>query len=114
MRRRPTLAPRTSEERTFEGGEAWRGADVRGRILRANRNGFDMMTDEGEQSYFPAMIGADGKAEADESRKYVVDGLLNDLAVCRPSSSGLFQCVALKAGREVVIPEVPIRRGQPT
>ena len=65
--------------------------------------------------FFPARIGAGGKAEADEGREDVVDGLLNDLAYCRPSQSGLYQCVALHQGRETPIPEIPIvaKRGQP-
>ena len=109
-----SLAPRSSEERTLEGSEAWRGADVRGRILRPDHNGFVLMTDSGEQSFYPARIGADGKAEADESMKDVVNGLLNDLAYCRPQG-GLYQCVALHEGRETPIPEIPIvaKRGRP-
>ena len=47
--------------------------------------------------------------EADESLRDVVsEPLLNDLAFCRPSPSGLYQCFALHAGRTVVIPEIPV------
>jgi hypothetical protein len=47
--------------------------------------------------------------------KDVVNGLLNDLAYCRPSQSGLYQRVALHEGRETPIPEIPIiaKRGRP-
>ena len=102
------LVPRTSEERTLEGSDAWKGADVRGRILRPDRNGFVLAGEAGEQSFYPARLGADGKPEADEGMKDVVSGLLNDLAFCRPSPSGLYQCFALHAGRSVVIPEIPV------
>ena len=110
-----TPAPTTPEERSFVATPGWKGAVVRGRIERAEGNGFVMWTDTGEQSFSPARIGAGGKAEADEGRKDVVDGLLNDLAYCRPSQSGLYQCVALHQGRETPIPEIPIvaKRGQP-
>jgi hypothetical protein len=111
----PTAEARTPEERRFVGTEAWRGADVRGRILRPDGNGFVLATDAGEQSFFPARISAGGKLETDESMKDVVSGLLNDLAYCRPSQSGLYQCVALHEGRETPIPEIPIiaKRGKP-
>jgi hypothetical protein len=103
---------RTPEERRFVGT---RGADVRGRILRPDGNGFVLATDAGEQSFYPAKVEAGGKLETDESRKDVVNGLLNDLAYCRPSQSGLYQCVALHEGRETPIPEIPIvaKRGRP-
>ena len=108
-------APTTPEERSFVATPTWKGAVVRGRIERAEGNGFVMWTDTGEQSFSPARIGAGGKAEADEGRKDVVDGLLNDLAYCRPSQSGLYQCVALHKSRETPIPEIPVsaKRGQP-
>jgi hypothetical protein len=84
-------------------------------ILRADGNGFVLLTDEGEQSFFPAKIGTGSKLETDESMKDVVNGLLNDLAYCRPSQSGLYQRVALHEGRETPIPEIPIiaKRGRP-
>ena len=108
------LAPRTSEERKFEGSKEWASADVRGRILRAAGNGFAMMTGDGtEQNFSPSRLGADGKPENDESMRDDVRGLLGDLAICRPTPNGLFQCVALKGDREIIIPELPVKRGQP-
>ena len=109
----PALAPRTSEERTFEGSREWSSADIRGRILRPAGKGFVLLTAAGEQSFFPSRLGADGKPETDEGMRDDVRGLLGDLAICRPTPNGLFQCVALKAGREVVIPEFSVKRGQP-
>jgi hypothetical protein len=48
----PALAPRSSAEKTFEGSKEWGNADVRGRILRPDGNGFVMMTETGAQSFF--------------------------------------------------------------
>ena len=108
----PALAPRSSAERSFEGSKEWDNADVRGRILRASGNGFVMMTEAGEQSFFPSRLGADGKPENDESMRDDVHGLLGDLAICRPTPNKLFQCVALRGDREIIIPEFPIKQAK--
>jgi hypothetical protein len=100
-RRRWRAVPRKRED--------WRAADVRGRILREDRNGFILATDEGEKPFYPAKIGAGGKVEFDPSLKDVVTPFLGPLAFCRPTPIGVYQCTALAHdGREVAIPEVPI------
>ena len=53
-----TPAPRSPEERSFVESEGWREAVIRGRILRPDKNGFVLLTDDGEQSFYPARIGA--------------------------------------------------------
>ena len=112
----PALAPRSREERALEGSEAWRGADVRGGFLRADKNGFDLVGEDGSEIFFsPAKIGPGGKIEPDEGVKDVVTPYLSDLAYCRPSQIGTYLCVALHEGKEVPIPQVPIiaKRGRP-
>jgi hypothetical protein len=100
---------RTPAEQSFTSTEDWRGADVRGRILREDRNGFILATDQGEKPFYPAKIGAGGKVEFDPSLKDVVTPFLGSLAFCRPTPIGVYQCTALAHdGREVAIPEVPI------
>ena len=44
-----------------------------------------MLTDEGEQSFYPARIRAGRELETDKTMKDVVNELLNDVAYCRPS-----------------------------
>ena len=106
---------RTPAERKFVDTEGWRGADIRGRILRPDENGFVMQTDEGEKSFYPAKLDAAGKVESNEGMKDVVAPYLGELAYCRPSQIGTYFCVALHAGKEVPIPQVPtlVRRGRP-
>jgi hypothetical protein len=100
---------RTERERAFASSPEWSAADVRGRILREDRNGFILATDEGEKPFYPAKIGVGGKVEFDPSLKDVVTPFLGSLAFCRPTPIGVYQCTALAHdGREVAIPEVPI------
>jgi hypothetical protein len=100
--------PRSPQERSFTQTEGWRDAIVRGRILREKDNGFVLATDEGEASFFPAKIGIDGRPVFDPSVKDVVRPFIDDLGYCRKVPIGTYKCVALHAGREVVIPQVPL------
>jgi hypothetical protein len=102
----PSAEARTPAEQRFAETPGWRGAIVRGRILRELGLGFVMATDHGEQSFAPAKVGASGEVEADGSMKDLVADFIGDLAFCSPSPSGLYRCVALHGGKEVVIPEV--------
>lgn len=101
-------APRSPEERRFVATEGWQGAIVRGRILREDRNGFVLLTDEGEKPFYPAKIGAGGKIEVDASLKDAVAPFINNLGYCRPLPVGTYECRALHDGREVVIPQAPL------
>jgi hypothetical protein len=102
-----TPAPRSPQEEGFERSEGWREAVVRGRILREDRNGFVLATGEGEQSFYPVKVRG-GKALPDLSVKDVVEPYLDDLCFCRSLSTGVYECTALHAGREVAISQVPI------
>ncbi len=105
----PTTEARTPEEWRFVGSEAWRGADVRGRILRPMGNGFVMLTDEDEKSFAPVKVGLDGKIENDPSLKDDVSAAIGSLAFCRPVPPGVYRCTSSgRDGREAVIPEIPI------
>jgi hypothetical protein len=107
----PSPLAKTPKER-FTGMEEWRDADARGRILREDRNGFVLQTDEGEKAFYPAKIGANGKVEPNTAAKDVVAGLIGALAFCRPMPPGVFECIALRHdGTEVVIKQVPV--GEP-
>jgi hypothetical protein len=100
---------RTPEERFFTSTEDWRAADVRGRIEREQTNGFVLATeDRGEQLFRPARIAPDGKVEPNTGVKDDVAGLIGDLAYCRPAPPGIFICMALHAGKKVIIPQVPL------
>jgi hypothetical protein len=59
------------------------------------------MTDSGEQSLYPAQIGADGKPEPNPLVEDVVGPFLGDLARCNKLPVGTFACVALHGGQEV-------------
>ena len=61
------------------------------------------MTDSGEQSFYPAKIGADGKPELDPSTEDIVAPFIGDLARCNKLPVGTFACVALHEGQEVFI-----------
>jgi hypothetical protein len=104
-----TPSPTTPEERSFVATPGWKGAVVRGRIERAQGNGFVMLTDTGEQSFSPAKIAPGGKIEPDPSLKDDVSAALGALAFCRQTPIGVFQCTALgHDGREAVIPEISV------
>ena len=45
----------------------------------------------------------------DERMRDDVSAFINDLAIYRPTPKALFQCVALKGDREVIIPEFPTK-----
>jgi hypothetical protein len=106
--------PRSPEERAFVGAEGWKDAVIKGRILCPDRNGFVLMTDEGEQSFYPARIGPGGKIELEPSVEDVVDPFIDDLGYCRKLPVGTYECVALHKGREVIIRPTPIVAGRPT
>ena len=106
---------RTPDERRFSSSEQWAKADVRGRIIRANKNGFDLATEDGgEESFFPAKLDAAGKVEPSEGMKDIIEPYLDDLAACRPAPTGVYLCVAEHNGREVPIRQIPIKLGRPT
>ena len=106
---------RTPDEERFVSSADWANADVRGRILRADKNGFDLTTEDGrETSFFPARIRPDGKVETNEGMRDIVEPFLNDLAVCRPMPTGVYLCIAEHEGREIPIKQIPIKRGRPT
>ena len=109
----PTPLARSPAEERFTSSEGWRDAVIRGRILRPDHNGFVLMTDSGEQSFYPAKIGADGKPELDPSTEDIVAPFIGDLARCNKLPVGTFACVALHEGQEVFIQQTPIfRRGR--
>ena len=113
----PGFAPRTSEEWAFVSTKGWREAVIRGRILRPDENGFILMTDQGEQGFYPAKTGTNGKPENDPSVVDVVAPYLSDLAYCRPSAEiGIYVCFAQHAGKATLIRQVPItaKEGRPT
>jgi hypothetical protein len=92
---------RNPAERRFVETPEWKGAIVRGRILREDGNGFDLATEDGgETSFYPARLNAVGKVEDDEGMKDVVAPYLNDLAACRPMPTGVYICIAEQAGKE--------------
>jgi hypothetical protein len=107
-----TPAPTTPEERTFVATPGWKGAVVRGRIERAEGNGFVMMLADGsETSFSPVRIAPGGKIEPDPSLKDDVSAVLGALAFCRQTPIGVFRCTALgHDGREAEIPEISIGR----
>ena len=109
----PAPLARTPAEERFTGTKDWSEAVIRGRILRPDRNGFVLMTDSGEQGFYPARIGADGKPELDPSSEDIVAPFIGDLARCNKLPVGIFACVALHGGDEVFIRQTPIaRRGR--
>jgi hypothetical protein len=103
-------APRTPEERRFEAGKDWQDPSVvvRGRILRQDGRGFVLATDEGEQSFYPAKIGSDGRPVPNLAVRSVVAPYLGDLCFCSRLPIGTFHCVALHNGVETAIAQVPI------
>jgi hypothetical protein len=100
------------EEKAFVGTPGWKDAVIRGRILRSDRNGFVLETDAGEESFYPAKIGADGKPEPNLAVADSVDSLIGDLARCNKLPVGTFECVASHNGKTVQIPQKPL--GRPT
>ena len=105
-----TPAPTTPEERSFVATPSWKGAVVRGRIERAQGNGFLMMLADGsETSFSPVKVAPGGKIEPDPSLKDDVSNAIGALARCNQLPIGTYACVALgHDGREAVIPEIPI------
>jgi hypothetical protein len=102
-------APRSPEERSFESTPGWKGAVVRGRIVRPDANGFVLLTDAGETGFYPVKLGANGKIEPDFSVRDVVDSVIGALARCNQLPIGTYACTALgHDGREALIPEIPI------
>jgi hypothetical protein len=101
---------RTPAERSFTGTEDWRASDIRGRILRADRNGFDIATeDRGEVFFSPAKLDASGKAVPNPAVRDEVTGLIGALARCSPLPIGTYACVALRRdGTEIAIAQTPV------
>jgi hypothetical protein len=112
----PSPLARSPAERSFTLTPGWQNSDIRGRVLRPNGTGFVLQTNEGEKNFYPAMVEADGSVVLDTDMRDDVSGVLGDLAFCRPQPSGVYFCVALHKGREVVIKQVPIvdLPGRPT
>ena len=110
----PAPLARTPAEEQFVGTESWRDAVIRGRILRPDHNGFVLMTDAGEQSFYSAKIGAGGKIEPNLSVEDNVTPDIGDLARCNKLPIGTFACVALHEGQEVFIRQTPIARRRAT
>jgi hypothetical protein len=110
----PTPMARTPAEERFVETEGWKGAVIRGRILRPDKNGFVLLTDEGEQGFYPATLDAAGKIEPNPSVEDRVENVINDLGYCRKQPIGTFNCTALHDGREVEIQQEPIKPGRPT
>jgi hypothetical protein len=106
----PSPLARTPAEKSFTSTEDWRAADVRGRMLRADRNGFVLVSEDGEEkAFYPARIGRGGQPENNPTVRDAVEGVLGDLAFCRPQPNGMFVCTALQAdGAEVAIAQVPL------
>ena len=105
-----TPTPTTPEERSFVATPGWKGAVVRGRIERAEGNGFVMMLADGsETSFSPVKIAPGGKIEPDPSLKDDVSNAIGALARCNQLPIGTYACVALgHDGREALIPEIPV------
>ena len=105
-----TPAPATPEERSFVATPGWKGAVVRGRIERAEGNGFVMMLADGsETSFSPVKVAPGGKIEPDPSLKDDVSNAIGALARCNQLPIGTYACVALgHDGREALIPEIPV------
>jgi hypothetical protein len=111
----PSPEARTPAEERFVGTKDWSEAVIRGRILRPDHNGFVLMTDSGEQSFYPARIGADGKPEPVPSAEDVVTPYIDDLAYCGRLPAGTYSCVVMHEGREIPIQPTPIgKRGRAT
>jgi hypothetical protein len=104
------VAPRTPEERRFEGSKDWQDPNVvvRGRILRQDGRGFVLATDEGETSFFLAKIGLDGRPQPNLAVRSIVAPYLGDLCFCSRLPPGTFHCVALHDGAETEIRQIPI------
>jgi hypothetical protein len=112
----PALAPRNPTERHFEAGRVWKGAIIRGRILReAPPNGFVLATDAGEAPFYPARAGSDGAPpEVDPTKRDDITGLEGRLALCRETPSKTYLCVSLSpSGAEELIPQRPMPVGEP-
>jgi hypothetical protein len=102
-------APRTPEERRFEAGRDWQSSAIRGRIVREEPpNGFVLATDDGETAFFPARLGPDGRPQNNAAVRVSVRPFLGDLGYCSPLPVGTYHCVALHAGVETQIPQIPV------
>jgi hypothetical protein len=103
-------APRSPDERRFEDSKDWQDPSVvvRGRIVRQDGRGFVLATAEGEQSFYPAKIGPDGRPQPNLAVRSVIAPYLGDLCVCSQLQAGTFHCVALHDGEEHEIAQISV------
>ena len=109
----PSPAPRTPAEKKLEETKGWQDSVVHGRILRADKNGFILMADDGEQSFYPATQDKNGETVPLTTVRDDVDPYIGDLGYCREQTHGgnkakqHFLCSALHNGKEEIIRQVP-------
>jgi hypothetical protein len=116
----PPAAPTTPMSETqFKNTPDWKDADIRGRILRTQGNGFIVKKDDGsEEGWVPSKVdpttqravrNAKGDPIDDPNRHYDITGRVGDLVTCHPVSwdPGTSICDSLTNGVESHIPIVP-------
>jgi hypothetical protein len=106
-------APRNPAEKKFEATPGWKESVVKGRIVRSDKNGFILTTEDGETSFYPANVRPDGTVEDVPSMRDDVSGFIGDLTFCREqpqrANKPFFACsVLLPDGTETTIKQVPI------
>ena len=111
-------APRNPAESRFEATPGWKASIIKGRILRPDKNGFILATEDGETGFYPANVNPNGSVVDAPSMRDDVSGLLNDLTFCReqprPTDKKFFVCsVLLPDGTETTIKQAPIGSSPP-
>jgi hypothetical protein len=61
-----------------------------------------------EVAFFPARLGEDGRPQNNPAVRVSVGPFLGDLGYCSPLPVGTYHCVALHAGVEAQIPQIPV------